>query len=86
MNGPAVQADVTVALHAPKVGHFVTPGGAYSGEVVVVAIGIPPLCDHEPDVWLLTARACSRWCEPKGALDHKRSVGTVLVDRRVAPA
>jgi hydroxyethylthiazole kinase-like uncharacterized protein yjeF len=79
VNGPAVEADVTVALHAPKVGHFVTPGGACSGEVVVVSIGIPPLCDHEPDVWLLTAAGMQPLIRPKGSLDHKRSVGTVLV-------
>jgi len=79
VNGPAVEADVTIALHAPKVGHFVTPGGAYSGEVVVVPIGIPPLCDHEPDVWLLTAAGLQPLLRPKGSLDHKRSVGTVLV-------
>lgn len=79
VEGPAVRADVTVALHAPKVGHFVTPGGAYSGEVVVVPIGIPPLCDHEPDVWLLTLAAMQPLVRPKGSLDHKRSVGTVLV-------
>lgn len=79
VDGPAVQADVTVALHAPKVGHFVTPGGAYSGEVVVVPIGIPVLCDHEPDVWLLTLAGLQPLVRPKGSLDHKRSVGTVLV-------
>lgn len=79
VNGPAVLADVTVALHAPKVGHFVTPGGALSGEVVVAPIGIPPLCDHEPDVWLLTLEGLQPLVRPKGSLDHKRSVGTVLV-------
>ena len=55
--GPAVEADLTVALHAPKVGHFVTPGGAFSGEVVIAPIGIPPICDRAPEAWLLTAAA-----------------------------
>ena len=79
VNGPAVDADLTVALHAAKVGHFVTPGGAFSGEVVIVPIGIPPLCDHPTDVWLLTIEGLQPLVVPKGALDHKRSVGTVLV-------
>ena len=78
VHGPAVIADLTVALHAAKVGHFVTPGGAFSGEVVVAAIGIPTLCDQAPDVWLLTEEAMADLIVPKGALDHKRSVGTVL--------
>jgi NAD(P)H-hydrate epimerase len=79
VHGPAVVADLTVALHAAKVGHFVTPGGAFSGEVVVASIGIPALCDQPPDVWLLTEEAMADLIVPKNALDHKRSVGTVLV-------
>jgi NAD(P)H-hydrate epimerase len=79
IDGPAVIADLTVALHAAKVGHFVTPGGAFSGEVVVADIGIPALCDQDPDVWLLTAEGMADLMVPKSALDHKRSVGTVLV-------
>jgi NAD(P)H-hydrate epimerase len=79
VHGPAVLADVTVALHAAKVGHFITPGGAFSGEVVVAPIGIPPLCDHDTDTWLLTEEGMAELVVPKSALDHKRSVGTVLV-------
>ncbi len=79
VHGPAVAADLTVALHAAKIGHFVTPGGTCSGEVVVVPIGIPPLCDQDADVWLLGDEGVAPLIVPKGALDHKRSVGTVLV-------
>ena len=79
VHGPAVVADLTVTLHAAKIGHFVTPGGALSGEVVIAPIGIPALCDHDPDAWLLGDEAMGELVIPKGALDHKRSVGTVLV-------
>jgi NAD(P)H-hydrate epimerase len=79
VHGPAVMADVTVTLHAAKVGHFVTPGGALSGEVVVAPIGIPSICDQDPKAWLLTDDAMGELVVPKGSLDHKRSVGTVLV-------
>ncbi len=79
VHGPAVEADLTVALHAAKIGHFVTPGGALSGEVVIAPIGIPALCDHGADTWLLSAAAMAELIVPKGSLDHKRSVGTVLV-------
>jgi ADP-dependent NAD(P)H-hydrate dehydratase / NAD(P)H-hydrate epimerase len=79
VHGPAVDADLTVTLHAAKVGHFVTPGGALSGEVVIAPIGIPGLCDQDPDVWLLGDEAMGELVIPKGSLDHKRSVGTVLV-------
>lgn len=77
--GVAVRADLTVTMHAPKIGHFVAPGGVLSGDVVVVPIGIPPSCRTDPDAWLLTAAGLAPLVVPKGALDHKRSVGTVLV-------
>ena len=32
----------------PRSVHFVTPGGALSGEVVIAPIGIPTLCDQDP--------------------------------------
>jgi len=79
IHGPAVFADLTVALHAAKIGHFITPGGTFSGEVVVSPIGIPPLCGHDTDVWLLTEDGLAPLLVLKGARDHKRSVGTVLV-------
>lgn len=41
----SVQADLTIALHAPKVGHFVGPGGFCCGEVRVADIGIPSEAD-----------------------------------------
>jgi NAD(P)H-hydrate epimerase len=77
--GPAVLADLTVTLHAPKVGHFVSPGDRCAGHVVVVPIGIPPACDEQPDVFALTRDAVGLVVRPKGEADHKRSVGTVLV-------
>ena len=76
---PAVIADLTVALHAAKIGHFITPGGTFSGEVAVAPIGIPSLADHETDVWLLTEEGIEPLLRAKSPLDHKRSVGTVLV-------
>jgi NAD(P)H-hydrate epimerase len=38
----AVFADLTISLHAPKVGQFVNPGALYCGELRVADIGIPP--------------------------------------------
>jgi NAD(P)H-hydrate epimerase len=40
VGGAAVEADVTVTFHAPKVGHAVAPGRFNAGEVVVVDIGL----------------------------------------------
>jgi NAD(P)H-hydrate epimerase len=79
LRGPSVLADLTVTLHAPKVGHFVSPGDRRAGHVVVVPIGIPPACDEQADVFALSADAVGLLVRPKGDADHKRSVGTVLV-------
>ena len=79
IGGPAVLADLTVTLHAPKVGHFVSPGDRCAGHVVVVPIGIPPACDEQADVYALSSDAVGLLVRPKTEADHKRSVGTVLV-------
>ena len=79
IGGPAVLADLTVTLHAPKVGHFVSPGDRCAGHVVVVPIGIPPACDEQADVFALSSDAVGLLVRPKTEADHKRSVGTVLV-------
>lgn len=39
--GDAVYADLTISLHAAKVGHFVAPGVFHCGELRVADIGIP---------------------------------------------
>ena len=39
--GTAVEADLTVSFHASKLGHWVAPGKAHSGELRVAEIGIP---------------------------------------------
>jgi NAD(P)H-hydrate epimerase len=42
VEGDAVYADLTISLHAPKVGHFVAPGMLQCGELRTADIGIPP--------------------------------------------
>lgn len=39
--GDAVWAELTISLHAPKVGQYVAPGAFHCGEVRVADIGIP---------------------------------------------
>ena len=38
--GCAVKANITLALHAKKIGHILNPGKKYSGKIIVVDIGI----------------------------------------------
>ncbi len=45
--GVAVEADLTVAFHARKVGHVVAPGRFHAGDVVVSDIGLEQSSDRE---------------------------------------
>jgi ADP-dependent NAD(P)H-hydrate dehydratase / NAD(P)H-hydrate epimerase len=41
VEGPAIEAAVTVAFHAAKLGHRIAPGKRHTGELRVASIGIP---------------------------------------------
>ena len=43
VSGVAVRADLSVTLHALKVGHEVSPGRFHAGDVVVADIGLEPI-------------------------------------------
>jgi hydroxyethylthiazole kinase-like uncharacterized protein yjeF len=46
--GAAVDADITVSFHAAKLGHWIFPGKARTGDLRVAAIGIPPDAPSRP--------------------------------------
>jgi ADP-dependent NAD(P)H-hydrate dehydratase / NAD(P)H-hydrate epimerase len=46
--GAAVEADLTVSFHAAKLGQRIAPGKWHTGELRVVAIGIPPGAPSKP--------------------------------------
>jgi hydroxyethylthiazole kinase-like uncharacterized protein yjeF len=73
--GAAVAADVTVTMHAPKVGLVVAPGRFHAGEVEVADIGIEA---GETRHRLVTDEIL-RLVPPKRASDTKYSAGSVLV-------
>src|SRR5262245_37208346 len=73
--GAAVQADVTVTMHGPKVGLAVSPGRFHAGEVAVADIGLEPAeTQHRlvtPEILAAVPRRSPR--------DNKYSAGHVLV-------
>jgi hydroxyethylthiazole kinase-like uncharacterized protein yjeF len=73
--GAAVAADVTVTMHAPKVGLVVAPGRFHAGEVEVVDIGIE---SRETRHRLVTEEVL-RLVPRKRESDTKYSAGSVLV-------
>jgi len=55
VEGSAVEADVTVTLHSPKLGHWIAPGKSHTGELRVAPIGIPPGPPTEASAGLIGA-------------------------------
>ncbi len=74
----AVQADMTVTMGLPKLGHVLYPGRVNAGTLRIADIGIPtPVMNENADTWLV---------EPEDILlperpadGHKGTFGTVLV-------
>jgi len=73
--GVAVQADVTVTMHGPKVGLAVAPGRFHAGEVAVADIGLEPA---ETEHRLVTEEILDR-VPAKTGRDTKYTSGSVLV-------
>lgn len=73
--GDAVQADVTVTMHGPKVGLAVAPGRFYAGEVAVADIGLEPA---ETEHRLVTPRILAE-VPRRSRRDNKYTAGHVLV-------
>ncbi len=73
--GAAVNADLTVTMHGPKVGLAVAPGRFHAGEVVVADIGLEPAqTEHR----LVTAEILAE-VPRRSARDNKYTAGHVLV-------
>jgi ADP-dependent NAD(P)H-hydrate dehydratase / NAD(P)H-hydrate epimerase len=73
--GAAVQADVTVTMHGPKVGLAIAPGRFQAGEVVVADIGLEPA---ETEHRLVTAEILTE-VPRRSRRDNKYTAGHVLV-------
>lgn len=77
----AIAADLTVTFAGPKRGHFIFPGAAHCGELVVADIGIDP---HLPEVSeveleLVTAETARTLLPARPADGHKGTFGFVLI-------
>ena len=79
--GPAVQADLTVALAAPKIAHVLPPAEDYVGELVVADISIPGRLLEDPRLKLeIPGRLALMPIFARRKTDtHKGTYGHVLV-------
>jgi ADP-dependent NAD(P)H-hydrate dehydratase / NAD(P)H-hydrate epimerase len=76
--GIAVEADLTVSFHAPKLGHLVAPGKWRTGELRVVPIGIPDGAPGEAIAGTIAAEVLglAPW---RGSRSTKFSSGQVAI-------
>jgi ADP-dependent NAD(P)H-hydrate dehydratase / NAD(P)H-hydrate epimerase len=78
VEGSAVEADLTVTLHAAKVGHLVAPGKEHTGELQVAAIGIPDGAPGAPAAGLITPAVLSL-LPRRGPFSTKFTSGQVVI-------
>jgi NAD(P)H-hydrate epimerase len=82
LDGPAVEASMTVTLGAPKIPLVLPPADAHAGDLVIADIGIPlPLFDEleGPHLELLTREAMREIVPVRVADSHKGDFGRVLI-------
>ena len=82
LDGPAVEASMTVTLAAPKIPLILPPADSHAGDLVIADIGIPlPLLDELEGQHLeLLTRERMREIVPARAADsHKGDFGRVLI-------
>src|ERR687897_1585813 len=78
VDGPAVDADITVTFGAAKPGVVLLPGAERAGVVEVADIGFPADLVHG-DVWLVEAADVLGWVPERDLDTHKRSAGYAVV-------
>src|SRR5919108_1158925 len=78
VDGPAVDADITVTFGAAKPGWGLLPGAERAGGVGGSDIGFPDDLVHG-DVWLVEDTDIAVWLPARQAETHKRSAGYAVV-------
>lgn len=78
VEGTAIEADLTVGFHAPKLGHWIAPGKSHTGELRVVPIGIPDGAPTAAGAGLIEPSVLSL-LPSRGAGSTKFSSGQVVV-------
>ena len=77
--GEAVEADVTVAFGAPKLGSLLHPARARVGRLVAVEIAFPPWRAGEASALVVTPAWAHAHVPRRGSDTHKKAVGSLLV-------
>lgn len=79
--GVCVKASATATFGFAKAGHVLFPGAAFTGDLAVVDIGIPPFvaAEADPKQHLLTPAMAAGYLRPRRPDAHKGRAGHLLV-------
>ena len=81
----AMQADCTVALGLPKIGHYICPGASYVGKLLIDNIGIPSeLLNEEIHQTLIDDELALTFLPARAKDSHKGTCGKILIVVRAA--
>jgi NAD(P)H-hydrate epimerase len=75
----AIPADLTVTFAYPKVGHFLFPGAAAVGELVVADIGIDPAFAADVKLEVVTPAMVREWLPSRPLDAHKGTFGKAMI-------
>ena len=81
VGGPAVRADLTVALAAPKIAHIFPPAADLVGELVVAGISMPDFLFEDPGLTLnlVERKDVAVYFRKRKRDTHKGNYGNLLV-------
>jgi ADP-dependent NAD(P)H-hydrate dehydratase / NAD(P)H-hydrate epimerase len=79
--GPAVKADLTIALAAPKIGHVLPPAEDFVGELIVSDISVPPFLfeDARLKIELVEKKNVVPYFQKRKKDSHKGTYGHLLI-------
>ncbi|MCX6578074.1 MAG: NAD(P)H-hydrate dehydratase [Candidatus Aminicenantes bacterium] len=79
--GPAVKADLTVTLGAPKIGHVFPPAEDWIGELVIADISLPPFLfeDESLKLEVVEKQALMPYFKRRRRDSHKGTYGHLLI-------
>jgi NAD(P)H-hydrate epimerase len=75
----AIPADLTVTFAYPKIGHFLFPGAAAVGELVVADIGIDPALARDVGLEVVTPTMVRNWLPSRPPDAHKGTFGKAMI-------
>ena len=74
-----LSADLTITFAYAKHGHFLFPGAAHIGELIVVDIGTSPDLAADVQTFVLTEEHARQWLPERNRYSHKGTFGKVLL-------